>query len=288
MKNDDLKQKIAFEIRKKLSEKRRGKYAIHEGKSIEEIDSILKTKYKYGLINFTESLSAIFDYSIFLPHIAGPVPAYANPTNLINSLEKVKKRIKKAFEPYYKLMPFPMLEGEYNVIDRYKLKPIFKIIDAEIQFYKRLKEFDKRISKGGPKTEALTKLTYVWNHYIRDRRGVHWDQIEGLLHWFEKNLKYELYKYVLEYHIPDWESIKRSVLRLRKTKWRGPLDFTFVEFFKNYTNIMEKKEQSELIEGFFKNSSKMRRLSLELARKHGISRKIFIQEAKKSMKDEGP
>jgi hypothetical protein len=239
-------------MRKKLMEKRRGKYAIHERKSIEEIDSILEQKYKYGLINFAESLKGVLDYRIFNPLIAGPAPTYSNLTTLINSLKKVKERIIKSFESYYKHMPFSMYEGEYNVFNRYKIGSVLELIDVEIQFYKRLNELNGKAHKGGPKVQPITLLTYVWSHFMRDKRGVHWDQIEGLLYWFIEKLKNNPYKLVLEQHISDWATIKRKVLRLRRTKWKKTLNFTFVEFFKRYEKIMSKKEQSEIIENLFK------------------------------------
>lgn len=232
-------------MREIITDKRRGKYRIHAKLSVEQLDFVLKNKYVYGLIHFVESLKAI-RFSTLMRSV--PPPSYSNIPALIKSLQSAQSRIIKSFDSYYKLMPFSKHEGEYSIINRYNLKHTLNIIDAEINFYRNFQKYD---SKGGPKVKPITILTYIWSHFLRDKRGVHWDQIEGFLDWFLENLKNETYWRVFGNQISDWDTIKRGVLRLRKNDGGIALDFTYVDFFKKYS--MSKDEQNRTYQDLFRN-----------------------------------
>ncbi len=223
---------------------RRGKYGIDVKLSVEQLDFILKDRYGYGLIHFVESLKRIC-FSTLMRSV--PPPSYANTPSLIKSLQTAKSRIIKSFDSYYNLVPFPKHEGENSIINRYNLKQTLNIIDAEINFYRNFQKYD---SKGGPKVKLITILTYIWSHFLKDKRGVHWDQIEGLLDWFWENLTNETYRNVLGNQTPDWDTIKRGVLRLRKRVGGIALENTYVEFFKKYSK--SKAEQNRTYKHLFK------------------------------------
>lgn len=246
MGKDNFSKELSSKMRKIITEKRRGNYGIHEGLSVKQIDAVLKDKYEYGLIHYVESLKTICFSNIMR---SVPPPSYSNMPAKIKSLQSAKSRIIKSFDSYYNLMPFPKHEGENSIINRYKLKHTLDIIDAEINFYRN---FQKDDNKGGPKVKPITILTYIWSHFLKDKRGVHWDQIEGLLDWFLEHLKKGVYRNILEKQIPDWETIKRGVLRLRKSDRGNILDFTYVDFFKNYSK--SKDEQNRTYQNLFNNS----------------------------------
>ncbi len=227
----------------------------------DEVDSFLKNKFGYGILEF--ELSILQTYMTFYYKNGVKVGRIADER--VKQLINLKGKRIELFDDFFTeikmykhfkniflkigISKWTPANKKKFITEKYKIDQVFQIIDEQIKNYLTIdKNLDTHSALWGIESMLYIKpinfLVLIWSYAMKKGKNIDWINMHNLMHWFSKTINETTLLEFLEFR-DKWdqssETLRSISNKYQNTKYNELAYYIYLNFFEKADKEYKKK-----------------------------------------------